>query len=90
MNDIYLIFFIYYIKSNKIIIISSDRNPIVLKIDNRMISRFNSGLTIKLTKSDLDTIYELIKYKIEKDENVIKFTKNSINFIANRFNTDIR
>lgn len=90
MNEIFFNIFNYYIKSNKKIIISSDRNPNELKIDNRMISRFNSGLTIKLTKPDLDTIYEIIKYKIDKDVNGIKFSNNSIKFIANRFNSDIR
>ncbi|MGL5591722.1 MAG: chromosomal replication initiator protein DnaA [Mycoplasmoidaceae bacterium] len=90
MNEIFFNIFNYYIKNNKKIIISSDRNPNELKIDNRMISRFNSGLTIKLDKPDLDTICEIIKHKIDKDINGIKFSNNSIKFIANRFNSDIR
>lgn len=90
MNEIFFNIFNYYIKNNKKIIISSDRNPNELKIDNRMISRFNSGLTIKISKPDLDTIYEIIKQKIDKDNNGIKFSNNSIKFIANRFNSDIR
>ncbi|MGL4616707.1 MAG: chromosomal replication initiator protein DnaA [Mycoplasmoidaceae bacterium] len=90
MNEIFFNIFNFYIKNNKKIIISSDRNPNELKIDNRMISRFNSGLTIKLGKPDLDTICEIIKHKVNKDINKIKFSNNSIKFIANRFNSDIR
>lgn len=90
LNEIFFSIFNYLIKRNKIIIMTSDKSPETLKIDQRMISRFNSGLTIKIPTPDIDTIKEIIINKINKSARKNQFTSTSINFLANRFNTDIR
>ncbi|MGL4647235.1 MAG: chromosomal replication initiator protein DnaA [Mycoplasmoidaceae bacterium] len=90
INELFFTIFNRYMKSNKRIIMSSDKLPNELKIDNRMISRLNSGLTIQIKKVDMKTIYEIIKLKIAENINNIKFTDNAISYIANRFNSDIR
>ncbi|WP_412032298.1 chromosomal replication initiator protein DnaA [Malacoplasma muris] len=90
LNEIFFSIFNYLKKHNKTIIMTSDKSPETLKIDQRMISRFNSGLTIKIPSPDIDTIKEIIIDKINKSLRKNQFTSTSINFLANRFNTDIR
>lgn len=90
LNEIFFNIFNYLIKKNKIIIMTSDKVPESLKIDKRMISRFNSGLTIKIPYPDIETIKKIIENKINKSIRKNKFSSGAINFIANRFNTDIR
>lgn len=90
LNEIFFSIFNYLIKKNKIVVMTSDKAPETLKIDERMMSRFNSGLTIKIPNPDIDTIKEIIVNKINNSFRKNQFSNTAINFIANRFNTDIR
>ncbi len=90
INEIFFSIFNNLLNSGKSIIISSDKIPNELKIDRRMISRFNSGLTLMVRKPDVETIKEIIKRKIGEDHYENIFTSQSIEYIANRFNSDIR
>lgn len=90
LNEIFFSIFNYLTKKNKIVIMTSDKVPESLKIDKRMISRFNSGLTIKIPYPDIETIKQIIINKVNKSIRKNKFSSGAINFIANRFNTDIR
>lgn len=90
LNEIFFNIFNYLKNNNKLIVLTSDKIPESLKIDDRMISRFNSGLTIKIPEPDVETIKEIIKEKILKVDRQNKFSNSSVNFLANRFNKDIR
>ena len=90
INEIFFSIFNNLINNNKIVIITSDKKPNQLLLDNRMISRFNSGLNVEISKPDVDSVFEIIKDKIEKENFNIPFTNNAIKYIANRFNSDIR
>lgn len=90
LNEIFFNIFNNLIKNKKIIVMTSDKLPNNLKIDERMISRFNSGLSLKLSKPDIQTIKDIIIMKINKSNRKNEFTSNAVNFIANRYNTDIR
>ncbi len=90
INEIFFSIFNNLLNNRKSIILSSDKIPNELNLDERMISRFNSGLTLMVKKPDVETIKEIIKRKIEEDHYENVFTSQSIEYIANRFNSDIR
>lgn len=90
LNEIFFNIFNNLVNKNKKIIMTSDKLPENLKIDDRMISRFNSGLSIKINNPDIETIIQIIKLKINNSTRRNEFTSGAINFIANRSNNDIR
>ncbi len=80
-NDLY--------QKNKQIIISSDRPPREISaLEERLKSRFNSGLIQDIQKPDLETRIAIL----EKKASIEKYTinKEAIQFIAERIDTNIR
>tara|TARA_B100000989_G_scaffold288933_1_gene260158 strand:+ start:96 stop:1424 length:1329 start_codon:yes stop_codon:yes gene_type:complete len=74
---------------NKQIILSADKSPLSLDgLEQRLISRFKSGLTVELEKPDYDTRLKILKSKI-KNEN-IKISEEIVNYIAIQVDTNIR
>ena len=75
--------------NNKQIILSADNSPLNLDgLEQRLISRFKSGLTVELEKPDYDTRLNILKAKI-KNEN-IKISEEIVNYIAIQVDTNIR
>ena len=75
--------------NNKQIILSADNSPLSLDgLEQRLISRFKSGLTVELEKPDYDTRLNILKAKI-KNEN-IKISEEIVNYIAIQVDTNIR
>ncbi len=78
---------------NKQIIISSDRTPDDLKkLEDRLRTRFNWGLTIDILPPDFDLRMAIIDQKLKTEAHDIqKFVHEDVKeYIANNFNTDIR
>ena len=74
---------------NKQIILSADKSPLSLDgLEQRLISRFKSGLTVELEKPDYDTRLNILRSKI-KNEN-IKISEEIVNYIAIQVDTNIR
>ncbi|MDE5767383.1 MAG: chromosomal replication initiator protein DnaA [Malacoplasma sp.] len=90
LNEIFFNIFNKLNSNNKLIIMTSDKLPSSLKIDDRMISRFNSGLNIKINKPDIDSIKKIVINKIKKSNIKNTFSLPAIEYIAFRFNNDIR
>lgn len=90
LNEIFFNIFNLLIKKKKYIIIVSDRPANEINIDKRMISRFDSGLSLIIKKPDIETVKLIIIDKIKKIDKRNKLTNNAISFIANRYNEDIR
>lgn len=90
MNEIFFNIFNKLQKNNKIVILSSDKLPSSLKLEDRMISRFNSGLNLKINSPDIESIKKIIITKLDKYDRNALFTSNAINYLANKCNTDIR
>ncbi|MDE7075449.1 MAG: chromosomal replication initiator protein DnaA, partial [Malacoplasma sp.] len=90
LNEIFFNIFNKLNSNNKLIIMTSDKLPSSLKIDDRMISRFNSGLNIKINKPDVDSIKKIVINKIKKSNIKNTFSLPAIEYIAFRFNNDIR
>ena len=84
--------FQYFIQNDKQIVLTSDRLPSELEgIDNRLVSRFMDGLTMQVTKPDLETVVTILKKKIEFNKfKVADFDEDAILFIAQNFQTNVR
>jgi len=77
--------------SNKQIIIASDRSVDDLKmLENRLLTRFNWGLTANITPPDFDLRVNIIKKKIAHQETAEDVPLDVIEYIANNFASDVR
>lgn len=77
--------------SNKQIIIASDRSVDDLKmLENRLLTRFNWGLTANITPPDFELRMNIIKKKISHQEAAQDVPDNVIEYIANSFDSDVR
>ncbi len=89
-----MFFYIYQdmINKGKRIIITSDRQPNELKgLEDRLITRFTQGLTVKINEPDTDTCVEILKSKIAASGIPLeKFDANVIYFLAEKFSRDVR
>lgn len=77
--------------NNKQIIISSDRSPDDLnKLEERLRTRFNWGLTIDILPPDLQLRLDIIDKKIESNEICNKLSDDVKEYIASNCSSDIR
>lgn len=77
--------------SNKQIIIASDRSVDDLKmLENRLITRFNWGLTANITPPDFNLRVDIIKKKISHQETAEDIPIEVIEYIANINDSDVR
>ena len=77
--------------AGKQIIIASDR-PVddLTAFENRLITRFNWGLTANITTPDYDLRVSIIKNKLAFKEAVSDIPEDVVEYIANNFDSDIR
>ena len=75
--------------NEKQIILSADQSPADLNgLEQRLISRFKSGLTLELEKPDFETRLDILNHKIDNDK--IKISKDIVNYIALQVDTNVR
>lgn len=88
------IFFNLYnklVNDNKQIVITSDIHPTDLKgIENRLISRFSSGLTVAVGSPEFETARAILQKKLECRKEEIMIQDEVLDYLANRFNSDVR
>ena len=88
------IFFNLYnklISNEKQIVITSDMHPSELKgIENRLISRFSSGLSVAVGAPEFETAKAILSKKIDGREDDIKIEDEVLDFIATKFSSDVR
>lgn len=77
---------------NKLLIITSDRSPEELGgFEERMITRFHSGLTIEFKKPSFEDLEKIIKFKIQEEKlNPEQWDEEAINFIIKYMGGSIR
>jgi chromosomal replication initiator protein len=91
INEIFFNIFNSNVAEGKIIVMTSDKSPSYLEnFEERMKSRFVSGLTIKINKPDLQAMTNILEEKIKNLEGGFIFTKDAINYIVHRNNRDVR
>ncbi|TYB31848.1 MAG: chromosomal replication initiator protein DnaA [Candidatus Mcinerneyibacterium aminivorans] len=79
-NDLY--------KLNKQIVITSDRPPSEIKLENRLITRFEWGLVTDIKKPRLETRVAILKKKAEKWN--MNLSHEIIFYIANNVTSNVR
>jgi chromosomal replication initiator protein len=91
MNEVFFNIFNSNISEGKIIVMTSDKAPNYLEhFEDRMKSRFVSGLTIRIDKPDLQAMVNILEQKIKDLEGSFLFTKDAINYIVHRKSRDVR
>lgn len=90
-NEIFFNIFNNLVNANKQIVITSDKDPELLdSLEERMVSRFSSGLTIKIQKPESDALKRIIMQKIKQQESAFIFQDDAINEIIKYYNNDLR
>ena len=89
-----IFFFIYcdLISRGKQIVLTSDKQPSeIAKIEERLITRFYQGLTVKINTLDHDSCVEILKSKIIYNGLDLSYFDNEvIDFLAEKFSKDVR
>ena len=92
VGEYFFSIFNLFIYSNKQIIMTSDRPPLELKgLEDRLVSRFASGLSVGLTAPEYETSFKILKNKIKEQnmpEDIIE--DDVLKYIAERFSNDVR
>lgn len=79
------------ISNNKQIVITSDIHPTDLKgIENRLISRFSSGLSVAVGTPEFETAKAILSKKMEGREDEIMIDDDVLDYIATKFASDVR
>lgn len=74
---------------NKQIILTSDKQPCEIQgLEDRLVSRFASGVTTEITKPSFETRLAILKMKQEK--HLIKLEDSVLHFIAGRITSSVR
>lgn len=90
-NEIFFSIFNSLVKNNKQIVIAADKSPEYLQgFEERMISRFNSGLTLKIVKPDNNSLKKIILQKLDQNESDFLFEDEAILELIKYYNTDLR
>ena len=84
--------FNHLVTRHKQIVITSDRAPNELKkLEERLVSRFASGLSVQITAPEYETSLEILKKKIEGQTISNKSIKEDVlSYIALKYSKDIR
>ena len=89
-----MFFYVYQdlINKGKRIIITSDREPNEIKgLEDRLITRFTQGLTVKINEPDIESCVEILKSEIKKAGlDIEKFDANVIYFLAEKYSKNVR
>lgn len=91
-HEIFFHIFNELVSNHKQIIITSDRHPSEIKgLENRLISRFSSGLSVGIDSPEFETAVAILKMKIQNQSvDPTIFSDEVINYIALNFSQDVR
>lgn len=90
-SEIFFNIFNDFINSKKHIIMTSDKKPEQLNgFEERMISRFASGLSVEIKTPEEETIKIILEYKIRNSNFGFELEEDAIQYVSQIFNTDIR
>lgn len=91
-NEMFFHIFNHLINNRKQIVITSDRSPHELKgLEERLVSRFASGLSVSIHHPEFETSLEILKKKVEVQTISNKIIKEDVlSYIALKYSKDIR
>jgi chromosomal replication initiator protein len=91
MNEIFFNIFNSNVDEGKIIVMTSDKPPVFLEhFEQRMKSRFASGLTIKISPPNLLSMTSILEQKIKDAGSGFIFSTEAVQYIVRRNARDIR
>ena len=91
-NEMFFHIFNHLINNRKQIVITSDRSPNELKgLEERLVSRFASGLSVNIQNPEFETSLEILRKKVEYQTISTKIIKEDVlSYIALKYSKDIR
>lgn len=80
------------VNNGKQVVLTSDRHPKDLKgLEDRLVSRFNMGLSEKMHNPDTETLLEILKRKIVSHGlNLANYDEDGLVFLAETFSRNVR
>ena len=80
------------VNNGKQIILTSDRHPKDIRgLEDRLVSRFNMGLSVQIFKPDTETLLNILKRKIILQGLEVKnYDENGLLFLAETFSRNVR
>ncbi|MGL4951560.1 MAG: chromosomal replication initiator protein DnaA [Mycoplasma sp.] len=90
-NEIFFNIFNSLIRNNKQIVITSDKSPEQLdSLEERMVSRYNSGLTLKIEQPESDVLKRIVTNRVKEENSNFIFQNEAIDEIVKYYNNDVR
>lgn len=90
-QEVFFTVFNELIRLNKQIIMTSDTHPSEIPtLTKRLISRFQSGLTVSIKKPGAETAKLILKKKIEGHEDIFPIEEDVLDFLAVSYSDDVR
>lgn len=91
INEIFFNLFNKNIQDGKIIVMTSDKDPSYLRnVEDRIKSRIQSGLFIKIKSPELSSVKSIFEKKVNEYETSYIFTQDAIDYVCRRNVSDIR
>lgn len=90
--DLFFTIFNQFVNSGRQIVLTSDRAPNDLQgVEERLVSRFNMGLSISMRTPDFDTMLKILEKKIISNQlSVRNFDPDGLAFLAQNFSKNVR
>lgn len=91
-SEMFFNIFNHLINNHKQIVITSDRSPIELRgLEERLVSRFTSGLSVIVQNPEYETSLLILKKKVELLDNLNKKIEDDVlSYVALKYSKDIR
>lgn len=91
-HEVFFHIFNYLINNKKQIVLTSDRIPQELSgLENRLVSRFSSGLSIGIDTPEFETALAILEKKIEVcNVDIESIDEEVLAYIANKYSKDVR
>ena len=91
-HEVFFHLFNDLVNNRKQVVITSDRHPDELKgLEDRLVSRFSSGLSVGIDSPEFETALAILQNKLSymSDDNA-NIDEDVLSYIASRFSSDIR
>ena len=91
-HEIFFNIFNHLVNNKKQICVTSDRSPDEIKgLEDRLITRFNQGLTVNILAPEYETAVNILRMKINSDIAITQHIDDDvINYIATNFSQNVR
>jgi chromosomal replication initiator protein len=91
-HEIFFNIFNELVLNKKQIVLTSDRNPSDIKgLEDRLISRFSSGLTVGMDSPEFETALAILKFRLDHQAvDIEAVDEDVLHYIATNFSKDVR